>query len=72
MKENPRLKAVRAVRAELAAVGIDPFGVQIDRIVSPTEGIIDGRPTILAGTNKNEWGLFVELASISGSAIIQI
>jgi 8-amino-7-oxononanoate synthase len=52
MKENPRLKAVRAVRAELAAVGIDPFGVQIDRIVSPTEGIIDGRPTILAGTNN--------------------
>jgi 8-amino-7-oxononanoate synthase len=52
MKENPRLKAVRAVRAELAEVGIDPFGVQIDRIVSPTEGIIDGRPTILAGTNN--------------------
>jgi 8-amino-7-oxononanoate synthase len=52
MKENPRLKAVRAVRQELAAVGIDPFGVQIDQIVSPTEGIIDGRPTILAGTNN--------------------
>jgi 8-amino-7-oxononanoate synthase len=52
MKENPRLKAVRAVRQELAAVGIDPFGVQIDRIISPTEGVIDGRPTILAGTNN--------------------
>jgi len=52
MKENSRLKAVRAVRQELAQVGIDPFGVQIDRIVSPTEGIIDGRPTILAGTNN--------------------
>ncbi|KLD67187.1 8-amino-7-oxononanoate synthase [Xanthomonas hyacinthi DSM 19077] len=46
------MKAVRAVRQELAQVGIDPFGVQIDRIVSPTEGIIDGRPTILAGTNN--------------------
>jgi 8-amino-7-oxononanoate synthase len=52
MKENPRLKAVRAVREELAAVGIDPFGVQIERIVTPTEGIIDGRTTILAGTNN--------------------
>jgi 8-amino-7-oxononanoate synthase len=52
MKENSRLKAVRAVRQELAAVGIDPFGVQIDRIISPTEGVIDGRPTILAGTNN--------------------
>jgi 8-amino-7-oxononanoate synthase len=52
MNENPRLKAVRAVRQELAAVGIDPFGVQIDQIISPTEGLIDGRPTILAGTNN--------------------
>jgi len=52
MNENPRLKAVRAVRQELAAVGIDPFGVQIDQIISPTEGVIDGRPTILAGTNN--------------------
>jgi 8-amino-7-oxononanoate synthase len=52
MKENSRLMAVRAVRQELAAVGIDPFGVQIDRIISPAEGVIDGRPTILAGTNN--------------------
>lgn len=52
MKENARLKAVRAVREELAAVGIDPFGVQIDQILSPTEGLIDGRKTILAGTNN--------------------
>ena len=52
MKENPRLRAVQAVREELAALGIDPFGVTIDRIVSPTEGIIQGRATILAGTNN--------------------
>ena len=52
MNENPRLKAVRAVRQELAAVGIDPFGVQIDQILSPTEGLIEGRKTILAGTNN--------------------
>ncbi|WP_158886290.1 aminotransferase class I/II-fold pyridoxal phosphate-dependent enzyme [Rhodanobacter sp. L36] len=52
MKENPRLQAVRAVQQELATIGIDPFGVQIDRILSPTEGLIDGRHTILAGTNN--------------------
>jgi 8-amino-7-oxononanoate synthase len=52
MKENARLRAVQAVRAELATLGIDPFGVTIDRILSPTEGLIDGRPTILAGTNN--------------------
>jgi 8-amino-7-oxononanoate synthase len=52
MKENSRLQAVRAVREDLAVLGIDPFGVQIERILSPTEGLIDGRPTILAGTNN--------------------
>jgi len=52
MKENPRLQAVQAVRQELSAIGIDPFGVRIERIPSPTEGLIDGRPTILAGTNN--------------------
>lgn len=52
MKENPRLQAVQAFRQELTTLGIDPFSVQIDRIVSPVEGIIEGRPTILAGTNN--------------------
>ena len=52
MKANSRLQAVQAIRRELSALGIDPFGVRIDRILSPTEGLIDGRPTILAGTNN--------------------
>ncbi len=52
MKANPRLRAVQSVREELATLGIDPFGVTIDRILSPTEGLIEGRPTILAGTNN--------------------
>lgn len=52
MKENPRLQAVQKVREAFTASGIDPFSVQIDRILSPTEGVIDGRPTILAGTNN--------------------
>ena len=37
MNANPRLEAVRAVQQELATLGIDPFGVQIDRILSPVE-----------------------------------
>jgi 8-amino-7-oxononanoate synthase len=52
MKENPRLRAVREVRSELASLGVDPFGIQIDEILSPTEGLIQGRKTILAGTNN--------------------
>ncbi len=38
--------------ADLKQQEIDPFGVQIDRIISPTEGIIHGQYTILAGTNN--------------------
>lgn len=47
-----KLQGMAAARRELEALGIDPFGVEIERIVSPTEGIIHGRHTILAGTNN--------------------
>lgn len=47
-----KFHGMEAARRELAALGIDPFGVEIERIVSPTEGIIHGRRTILAGTNN--------------------
>ncbi|PKO43040.1 MAG: 8-amino-7-oxononanoate synthase [Betaproteobacteria bacterium HGW-Betaproteobacteria-3] len=47
-----KFQALSATRRDLEALGIDPFNVQIDRIVSPTEGIILGKPTILAGTNN--------------------
>ncbi|PIP80766.1 MAG: 8-amino-7-oxononanoate synthase [Gammaproteobacteria bacterium CG22_combo_CG10-13_8_21_14_all_40_8] len=41
-----------ANRRELDELGIDPFSIQVDRIISPTEGMINGRHTILAGTNN--------------------
>lgn len=47
-----KFQGLAANRRELDALGIDPFNVQIDRIISPTEGIINGRRTILAGTNN--------------------
>lgn len=47
-----KFQGLAAARRDLEALGIDPFGVEIDRIVSPTEGIIRGRHTILAGTNN--------------------
>jgi len=34
------------------ATGSDPLGVILERVISPTEAIINGRPTILAGTNN--------------------
>ena len=47
-----KFKSLATSRLELETLGIDPFSVQIDRIISPTEGLINGRPTILAGTNN--------------------
>ena len=36
----------------LLGQGIDPFGAPIEEIYSPTEALINGRRTILAGTNN--------------------
>ena len=47
-----KFQGLAAARGELETIGIDPFGVEIERILSPTEGIIHGRRTILAGTNN--------------------
>ncbi|MBV9509635.1 MAG: aminotransferase class I/II-fold pyridoxal phosphate-dependent enzyme [Caulobacteraceae bacterium] len=48
-----------------AAAG-DPFKVKFDAIVSPTEGVVEGRPTILLGTN-NYLGLTFDPACIEKS-----
>jgi 8-amino-7-oxononanoate synthase len=45
---QPLLDLYRTVRA----TGSDPLGVILERIISPSEAIINGRPTILAGTNN--------------------
>jgi 8-amino-7-oxononanoate synthase len=37
---------------QLKAVGVDPFNVKFDHIISPTEGVLNGRKTILLGTNN--------------------
>ncbi|WP_419255761.1 serine palmitoyltransferase [Caulobacter sp. ErkDOM-YI] len=54
--------AYQAIRA----AGADPFNVRLDAVVSPTEGVIDGRPTILLGTN-NYLGLTFDAESIAAS-----
>ena len=40
------------LREDLLQHGTLPFGVVTERILSPTEGIVEGRKTILAGTNN--------------------
>ncbi|NIR28101.1 MAG: aminotransferase class I/II-fold pyridoxal phosphate-dependent enzyme [Gammaproteobacteria bacterium] len=47
-----RLRQVAAARRELDELGIDPFGIPIERVYAPTEGQVNGRRTILAGTNN--------------------
>ncbi len=36
----------------LLEVGDDPFAVRMERVLSATEALVNGRPTILAGTNN--------------------
>lgn len=47
-----KFAAVAAIREGLSAAEHDPTGVVIDEILSPTEGLVEGRRTILAGTNN--------------------
>jgi 8-amino-7-oxononanoate synthase len=46
------LEAYRDVRT----TGYDPFQIRMERVLSPTEAIINGRKTLLVGTN-NYFGL---------------
>ncbi|GIX29895.1 MAG: 8-amino-7-oxononanoate synthase [Porticoccaceae bacterium] len=43
---------MRETLAALAAGGAMPFGARVDRIDSATEGVVEGHPVILAGTNN--------------------
>ena len=48
-----RFQALRGLLDDaVAQYGANPFAVKMDRVLSPTEAIVGGRPTILAGTNN--------------------
>jgi len=47
------------IQAELQALGVMPFGAITEKLLSPTEAIVDGHKVILAGTN-NYLGLTFE------------
>ena len=44
--------AIGAQLAQLGEGGDSPFGLCFEQITSPTEGVLDGKPTILFGTNN--------------------
>jgi 8-amino-7-oxononanoate synthase len=58
--------AYRDAYQAIRQAGADPFNVRFDAVVSPTEGVIDGRPTILLGTN-NYLGLTFDAEAIAAS-----
>ena len=47
-----KFRQIADAREALARLGEDPFRATIERILSPTEAIVNGRPMILAGTNN--------------------
>jgi 8-amino-7-oxononanoate synthase len=57
---------LRGALQGLIGNGASPFGVPVERVLSPTEAIIDGRPTILAGT-FNYLGLTFDPACIDAA-----
>jgi 8-amino-7-oxononanoate synthase len=47
-----RFKAQRELHAAVKTCGADPFGVKMDKILSSTEALVEGRRTILCGSNN--------------------
>jgi 8-amino-7-oxononanoate synthase len=47
-----KFKQLIAERQALEASGYEPFGTVIERVISPTEAVVNGQPTILLGTNN--------------------
>lgn len=59
-----KFEAPRRTRDTLAALPLNPTDVVIERVLSATEAMIAGRPTIMAGTN-NYLGLTFDSAAIA-------
>jgi 8-amino-7-oxononanoate synthase len=58
--------AYRDAYNAIRQAGADPFSVRFDAVVSPTEGLINGKRTILLGTN-NYLGLTFDEQAIASS-----
>ena len=61
-----KFRPIADAREALAQLGEDPFGATIERVVSPTEAIVNGRLMILAGTN-NYLGLTLDTECIEAA-----
>jgi len=43
---------IQQIRQELLKTGVNPFHITVEKVLSPTEAMINGQPTILVGTNN--------------------
>ena len=44
--------SIQEARKDLLKSGVNPFHITVEKILSPTEAIMNGRTTILVGTNN--------------------
>jgi len=58
-----KFKDLNAAYDDVKSAGHDPFSVRFDEILSPTEGVVAGKKTILLGTN-NYLGLTFDQHSV--------
>ena len=61
-----KFEPIARIRRDMAAQGIDPLGVPIDRVLSATEAVVRGRRTMLAGSN-NYLGLTFDADCVSAA-----
>jgi 8-amino-7-oxononanoate synthase len=57
---------LHALKREVHATGINPFGIRMEKVLSATEAMIDGRKTLLVGTN-NYFGLTFDQSCIDAA-----
>lgn len=62
-----KFRRVDEARQALARTGADPFRVTFERVLSPTEAVVNGRRMILAGTN-NYLGLTFDPECVEAAA----
>lgn len=67
MSLGSKFAEIQAGIDALAALGRNPFDIRFEKILSPTEALLDGRPVLLFGTN-NYLGLTFDAACIAESA----
>lgn len=69
MRLFEKLAHAAAVRRDVVSSGgLVPFGVTVERLLSPTEGLVAGRRVILGGTN-NYLGLTFDQTSIEAGVV---